>query len=182
MRIRLAFAAFLCAQSVSAKSPDLIDALAEGRVPSLEEALFRSGGRFVAEIEDPERARALGLVPVTRRLAVGRGRPRDLRELASLQIPLNLAPPRRTQLDVAAGHQNAKLAQSDYGLDGAGVLVGLVDTGVSVSHPDLRRSDGSTRIAWLLTFDEGPRGLQPELEALYDCETERCAIDLDRRR
>lgn len=175
MKFRLAILLLLLADGARAAGPRFVDALADGAVPAIEDALFRSGGRFVARVK-PEQARALGLVPVTSQLAVGLGDPSSLRQLADRQIPLSLAPPRRTQLDVALKHDQGDIAHEDFGLDGTGVWVGLVDTGVSVSHPDLRRADGSTRIAWLLSFDEGPRGLQPELEEAYNCAAVGCAV------
>lgn len=170
--------ALLCAlgtETAWAAPPSFVDALADGSVPELERALFRSGELFIA-VTDPDSARARGLVPVTRRLAVGSGGAEGMRSLLAQNIPLSFGPPRRPQLDVALTHQNSRKAKQSYGLDGAGVYVGLVDTGVSLAHPDLRRTDGSTRIAWLLTFDESPRGLQPELEEFYGCARNRCAV------
>lgn len=176
MRVGLAIILLCFTESASAAGSRLIDVLADGHAPSLQRALFGSEGRFIAAVASPEDARAQGLVPVTASLAVGRGGAGEARNLIDQKILLSLGPPRRPLLDVAETHQNASVARADYGLDGSGVYVGLVDTGVSLTHPDLRRSDGSTRIAWLMTFDEGPRGLQPELEAEYDCEANQCAI------
>lgn len=165
----------LVTESASAAPPSFLDALADGAAPELERAFFRAGELFIA-VSDPEGARARGLIPVTRRLAVGSGRIEGMRALLAENIPLSFGPPKRPQLDVALTHQNARKARENYGLDGAGVFVGLVDTGVSLAHPDLRRADGTTRIAWLLTFDEAPRGLQPELEEAYGCARNRCAV------
>lgn len=71
---------------------------------------------------------------------------------------------------------------------GQGVVIGVVDSGVDVTHPDLRASDGRTRVAWLFDFFVDPDGSQPELEARYGCEAEdglRCrilsAVDIDER-
>jgi subtilisin family serine protease len=53
-------------------------------------------------------------------------------------------------LDQARGEitgLDAALAEvGNAGLTGAGVLIGIVDTGVDWSHPDFRRADGSTRL------------------------------------
>lgn len=172
----LGLACALFAESAWARPPSFVDALADGSVPELERAFFRAGELFIAVTDDPDLARARGLIPVTSRLAVGSGRAEGMRSLLAENISLSFGPPRRPQLDVAVTHQNAGKAKENYGLDGTGVYVGLVDTGVSLAHPDLRRADGSTRIAWLLTFDETPRGLQPELEESYGCARNRCAV------
>ena len=72
-------------------------------------------------------------------------------------------------------------------LTGRGALVGLVDSGVDVSHPDLRTADGRTRIAWHLDYTRAPLGLHPALEARFAVDTPdgrrgavRSADDLDR--
>src|SRR5690606_28425388 len=81
---------------------------------------------------------------------------------------------------VAAGEYRAQT-----GLSGESVVVGIVDTGFDVTHPDLRNADGSTRVAWMIDFSRAPLGLHPDLEETYGCTSENfeCAIygkqDLD---
>lgn len=53
------------------------------------------------------------------------------------------------------------------GLTGRGVVVGVLDSGIDLTHADLRRADGSTRVAWLLDFTVAPVGLHPALEARF---------------
>ncbi len=53
-----------------------------------------------------------------------------------------------------------------YSLTGQGILVGIVDSGIDIFHPDFRREDGSTRIVGLwdqtLTPEEGSEQAPPE--------------------
>jgi len=96
------------------------------------------------------------------------------------------APPRHVLLDKVDGWVHASAFHNQTGDSGQGVVVGIVDTGVEVEHPDLRNADGTTRIAWLLDFSRGPAGLHPALEQQYGCTQDPgCAIfdaaDLDKR-
>ncbi|HXV93775.1 MAG TPA: S8 family serine peptidase [Pseudonocardia sp.] len=55
---------------------------------------------------------------------------------------------------------DAALALPDHaGLTGAGVLLGIVDTGVDWTHPDFRNADGTTRLERFL-FARVPQGSQ----------------------
>ncbi len=45
------------------------------------------------------------------------------------------------------------------GLTGRGILVGIVDSGIDLSHPDFRNSDGTTRVRWL--WDQTASGGDP---------------------
>ena len=53
------------------------------------------------------------------------------------------------------------------GLDGTGVIVGVADTGLDVTHPDFRNADGSTRVLWMLDFSRAPVKLHSDLESRF---------------
>ncbi|MFO7178818.1 MAG: S8 family serine peptidase [Pseudomonadota bacterium] len=87
------------------------------------------------------------------------------------------APSRRLLLDRADTWISASNVRAATGGTGAGVIVGIVDSGVDVQHDDLRRADGSTRVLWLVDFTRPARGKHPELEAALGCTTSaECAI------
>lgn len=88
-------------------------------------------------------------------------------------------PPLRLLLDVAGERTRAVAFRSQTDLDGSGVVVGVIDTGVDAAHADLRTADGKTRVAWLLDMSRDAAGYHPELEARYGCTDPskgRCAI------
>ncbi|NUO49842.1 MAG: S8 family serine peptidase, partial [Polyangiaceae bacterium] len=99
--------------------------------------------------------------------------PLDLETFAANEPDLQLfvGPGTRPQLDKV----NTWLGTADLraGLPpgtgfGRGVVVGVIDTGIDVTHPAFRNEDGTTRIRWLMTWGD-PQGLHPELEAAYGC-------------
>ena len=47
------------------------------------------------------------------------------------------------------------VARSNYGIEGEGVLVGFIDTGIDYTHPAFRNSDGTTRIDYIYDLSEG---------------------------
>ncbi|HEU4538820.1 MAG TPA: S8 family serine peptidase, partial [Polyangiaceae bacterium] len=66
------------------------------------------------------------------------------------------------------------------GAMGRGVVVGVIDTGLDLTHPDFIDAQGRTRVAWVLDFAREPLGLHPELEASFGCSgqeaNEGCAV------
>ena len=96
---------------------------------------------------------------------------------------LHWSPPRRLLLDRARtwiDHNAAVALLRENGTEatGAGVAVGIVDSGVDPRHPALQNPDGSTRIAWFIDFQTPAYGLHPELEDELGCTSEltTCAI------
>jgi subtilisin family serine protease len=62
---------------------------------------------------------------------------------------------------------------------GQGAVIGIVDAGVDITHPDLQNPDGTTRVAWWIDFASNPAGIHPDLEAAYGCTARagaRCQI------
>lgn len=100
------------------------------------------------------------------------------------ELKLHWAPPRRALLDEVDRWVGAKTFRNATGLGGKGVVIGIIDTGLDVSHGDLRDADGKSRVRYLIDFSRRPADRQPELEEEYGCtgDTE-CAIfsgdDLD---
>jgi subtilisin family serine protease len=69
----------------------------------------------------------------------------------------------QTRLDRSTAAIGAPAARATTGLDGTGVLVGVVDTGIDWRHPDLRTADGHTRVAALLDLATPNDGRHPEV-------------------
>ncbi|MGC4065686.1 MAG: S8 family serine peptidase [Polyangiaceae bacterium] len=93
--------------------------------------------------------------------------------------------PKRVMLDRATVRVRADVVHGSYGLSGHGVVVGIVDTGVDVRHPDLCNPDGTSRIAWLLDLSKSPTGKHTDIEEQFGCNDKDapCAVysgaDLD---
>ena len=81
------------------------------------------------------------------------------------------SPPRRLLLNRAIPLVRAQPYQT-FGRTGANVIVGIVDTGVDLTHPDLQTADHHTRVKWYLDLaQQAPFGAQPDLEDAYGCTT-----------
>lgn len=181
-------------------------AVAAGSAPAAAQLELGSALRSLKRHGSRELPRAL-LVPNTNRVAVlaeypkdsgvsdllvgGRYRPLwlapDAVEAFADENPgvlLHWTPPRHVLMDQAQKWIGASAFRNETGLTGAGVVVGIVDTGLDVSHPDLQTADGKSRVRYLIDFSREPRDRQPELEAEYGCTDDSgCAIysneDLD---
>ncbi len=81
-------------------------------------------------------------------------------------LPVEVTPPLHTLLDSAGAFVSANEAVQQ-GMDGSGVLVGVADTGLDVTHPDFLDAQGHTRVAWLLDLSSPPRGVHADLEQKF---------------
>lgn len=125
-------------------------------------------------------ARDYGLLPVTPTVGVIHLTPTELDAFAAAYPELSpkYSPPLRPLLDRSTEWTRAASYRNDTGVDGSGVAVGIVDTGVDIMHPDFRDESGKTRIAWMMTLEE-PRGVHADLETLFHCNQinqQPCAI------
>jgi subtilisin family serine protease len=82
-------------------------------------------------------------------------------------LAVEVAPPLHSLLDQAGLTINATLVHQDPGSLGDGVLVGVADTGLDITHADFRDANGNTRIAWLIDMSQPPVGTYPDLEQKY---------------
>jgi len=141
----------------------------------------RESGRVSLIVEPAgfDAAPPRGAVPLAEGFFALEAAPGELAALAAEHpgFRFDWAPSRRLLLDRADGWIAASSARVATGGTGAGVIVGIVDSGVDVQHEDLRRADGSTRVLWLVDFTRPPRGEHPELEQALGCTTSaECAI------
>lgn len=142
----------------------------EGRIP------------FLVSLPKGTSAAELGLLEIAPGIASGRYQPADYFDFVNHHPELTYAsgPTNLPLLNEVAAHLHLDefVAATEGAGTGAGVVVGVVDTGIDIRHPTFRNVDGSTRIAWLLTWGP-PRGYHPELEERFGCTSEnqaRCAV------
>lgn len=70
--------------------------------------------------------------------------------------------PKRLFFSVIQARQSScitTLYQSPWNLDGEGILIGIVDSGITLTHPDFQNSDGTTRL--LRFWDQTSSGTPP---------------------
>ncbi|MBX3225693.1 MAG: S8 family serine peptidase [Labilithrix sp.] len=133
--------------------------------------LAPENGRIGALVGLPQgtNAKDLGLEHVATGIGRLRGSPERIRAFSDRHpdLLLEMAPPLHTLNDRANLFVRANQARSTRGATGAGVMVGVADTGLDVAHPDFRNEDGTTRVKWLLDLSLPPRGTHRALEERY---------------
>lgn len=67
----------------------------------------------------------------------------------------------RLKLDRSIPEIHVPEAVSRYGATGRGVIIGVVDSGIDVKHPDFIRSDGTSRVLYVWDQND-PKGPSPE--------------------
>jgi subtilisin family serine protease len=113
-----------------------------------------------------QRARDLGLDDVAPGIGRLRASPARVEAfgLAHPGLRMEIAPPLHPLLDRVGQWVGAFTARSTRGVDGTGVMVGVADTGLDVTNPEMRDAQGKSRVAWLLDLSLQPLGVFPELE------------------
>ena len=71
----------------------------------------------------------------------------------------------RLTADIRSDQVNAGLSPLQQSYTGAGVIIGIIDTGIDISHPDFKKANGKTRI--LSIWDQNISGTHPPLSDAY---------------
>ncbi len=181
---------FLCAASLvalvsaagsaSAEAPAHRLAKVLGR-PSEPHPLAFRNGRIPVTLSLPSGVSAadLGLVPVAPHIGATAFTKEELEAFSAAHPTLipHVAPPLKPLLDRSKEWTRVDLFRTEMFVDGKGVAVGVVDTGIDIEHPDFRDENGKTRIAWMLTA-EAPRKIHEDIERQFGCLEEKtpCAV------
>lgn len=150
--------------------------------PSLPRALHAADGKGVALILERKGAGAAppaGAVPLGANFFALTASVTQAQGFAALHpgYRFHWAPPRRLLLDRAGEWTRTDAVRRELGASGAGVVIGVIDTGLDVLHADMRNLEGGTRVRWLIELGTRPVGLHPELEAELGCQGRAgCAI------
>jgi subtilisin family serine protease len=133
-RARLAALGLLIAIDARAATPT-VDVLIETSGSDAE--IAGTGARVIARVGDIVAAS----VPVTSLTALA-----DLGSVSRVEAARVLEPVN----DLAVVASGADLVHDTLGLDGSGVVVATIDSGIDIYHDDFRNPDGTTRVKALL--------------------------------
>ena len=85
------------------------------------------------------------------------------------ELGFEWSPPFHALLDRADGWIHASSFRNTTGLDGRGAIIGVIDTGIDPTHPDLREPNGDSRILYWLDFSRERAEIHPDLEDEVGC-------------
>jgi minor extracellular serine protease Vpr len=92
----------------------------------------------------------------------------EVSKLAGIQAMQAVVKP-KLELDVSRPEVRSQQTATTYGATGKGVIVGDVDTGLDITHPDFRKPDGTTRIKFLWRQDDACVGTPPPPPFDFGC-------------
>ena len=171
----LAFSALLVALSSPARAESHAPALVRLlHTPGRAHPLADAEGRIPLSVALPAGAadaRALGLLEVAPGIGAIRLPPEEVGLFAAAHpsLALGVTPHLHPLLDVSGIWTRVSIfREATGGLSGRGAIIGVVDTGLDVRHPDFRTRDGHTRVAWMLVGG-APAGKHPEVEQAFGC-------------
>jgi subtilisin family serine protease len=75
----------------------------------------------------------------------------------------------KMELDLSVPDIGADVAWSAYNAHGEGVIVGVIDSGVDVTHPDFQDTDGTTRLLMFWNQDDTCTGTPPPPPYDFGC-------------
>jgi subtilisin family serine protease len=125
-------------------------------------------GALVA-IPKGKRAEDYGLDPVVPGIGRLRAPPARIEAFgfAHPELRLEVAPPLHSLLDRAGQWVLADVARRERAADGKGVMVGVADTGLDVTNPEMLDASGKSRVAWMLDLSLEPLGEHEDLEKKF---------------
>jgi len=159
--------------------------------PTKVHPLADDSGRVAVSVTLPpgKDARSFGLLPVAPGVGAIRLAPEEVDTFAAThpELALSVSPPLQPLLDVSGTWTRVAAFRGATGVGtGKDVVVGIIDTGLDITHADFRTATGKSRIAWMMQSGRKAAGLHPELEAQFGCtepKQKACAIfsgaDLD---
>ena len=83
------------------------------------------------------------------------------------ELRVEVAPPLHPLMDRAGQWVLADVARRERAADGTGVMVGVADTGLDVTNPEMVDVNGKSRVAWLLDLSLEPVHEYAELEQKF---------------
>jgi MYXO-CTERM domain-containing protein len=168
--IALDTAAQPTAKPAFVKSPigvELLDILGDRATNALAPHTGLIGG--LVAVPSGKQAADFGLDPIAPGIGRIRGSADKIKAFGAQNpdLHIEIAPPLHLLNNQVGLWTHAVQARNTRGADGKGAIVGIADTGLDVTHPDMLNADGTTRVLWLLDLAVAPSGVHKDLEDKY---------------
>ncbi|HYV85439.1 MAG TPA: S8 family serine peptidase [Patescibacteria group bacterium] len=92
----------------------------------------------------------------------------EVSKLTGIQAMQAVVKP-KLEVDVSRSEVRSFQTATTYSATGKGVILGNVDTGIDITHPDFRKADGTTRIKYLWRQDDACVGTPPAPPFDFGC-------------